>query len=138
MGAGIAHYYADEVTRDPPLMEAMTIERVAAGLEVSAGDYLRSLDAVEAAREEVAETMRGFDALIVPPATGEAPVGFKTTGSPVFQAPWTLLGMTGVCLPLLTGPAGMPFGVQLMARRGDDANLFRVAQWVDEIAEGAR
>ena len=39
--------------------------------------------------------------------------------------------MPGLCLPMLKGLAGMPFGIQLMARKGDDARLFRVAKWVE-------
>ncbi len=134
MSAGLAYFYAEEVTRTPALMQQMTIDRIATGLSVTAAEYLRSLDQVARIRAEVYEAMRGYDALIVPPATGEAPVGLKTTGSPVFQSPWTLLGMPGLCLPLLKGPNGLPFGVQLMARTGDDGHLFRVAQWVEETA----
>ena len=137
MNAGLAYFYAEEVTRDPPLMDPRTIERIRAALPTTAGEYLRALDAVSIIEQEVYETMSGVDALIVPPAPGEAPVGLSTTGSPLFQSPWTLLGMPGIVLPLLKGPAGMPFGVQLMGRKGDDANLFRVAQWVEAKAGGA-
>jgi Asp-tRNA(Asn)/Glu-tRNA(Gln) amidotransferase A subunit family amidase len=135
MGAGVAYYFGDEVDRQPPRMEQMTLDRIALGKEVTAYEYMRALDAVGEIRKDVYEAMRGYDALIVPPATGEAPIGFKTTGSPVFQAPWSLLGMPGLCLPMLKGPAGMPFGIQLMARKGDDAHLFRVAKWVETKAE---
>ena len=134
MSAGLAYFYAEEVTRNPPLMDHRTIERIEAALPVTAGEYLRALDAVSAIEKEIYEAIRGVDVLIVPPATGEAPVGLATTGSPIFQSPWTMLGMPGLCLPLLKGPAGMPFGVQLMGRKGDDANLFRVARWVEENA----
>ena len=134
MSAGLAYFYAEEVTRNPPLMDHRTIERIEAALPVTAGEYLRALDAVPAIEKEIYEAIRGVDVLIVPPATGEAPVGLATTGSPIFQSPWTMLGMPGLCLPLLKGPAGMPFGVQLMGRKGDDANLFRVARWVEENA----
>ena len=134
MSTGLAYFYAEEVSRKPPLMQQKTLERIESGLSVTAGEYLRSLDEVARIRAEVHEAMRGYDALIVPPATGEAPVGFKTTGSPVFQSPWTLLGMPGLCLPMLKGPNGLPFGVQLMARTGDDGHLFRVARWVEETA----
>ena len=137
MGAGVAYYFGDEVDRKPPRMEQMTLDRIALGKEVTAYEYMRALDAVDGIRDDVYETMRDYDALIVPPATGEAPIGFKTTGSPVFQAPWTLLGMPGLCLPMLKGPAGMPFGIQLMARKGDDAHLFRVAKWVETKAGAA-
>ncbi|MEC8372579.1 MAG: amidase [Pseudomonadota bacterium] len=134
MNAGLAYFYAEEVTRDPPQMDPRTIERIRAALPTTAGEYLRALDAVSIIEQEVYEAMSGVDALIVPPAPGEAPVGLTTTGSPLFQSPWTLLGMPGIVLPLLKGPAGMPFGVQLMGRKGDDASLFRVAQWVEAKA----
>ena len=137
MGAGVAYYFGDEVDRKPPRMEQMTLDRIALGKEVTAYEYMRALDAVDGIRDDVYEAMRNYDALIVPPATGEAPIGFKTTGSPVFQAPWTLLGMPGLCLPMLKGPAGMPFGIQLMACKGDDAHLFRVAKWVETKAGAA-
>ena len=132
MGAGLAYFYSEEVDRNPTQMQQMTLDRIEAGLSVTAGEYLRSLARVKRIKKEVYDTMRGYDVLIVPPATGEAPVGFKTTGSPVFQAPWTLLGMPGLCLPMLKGPNGLPFGVQLMAREGDDAHLFRIARWLEE------
>jgi Asp-tRNA(Asn)/Glu-tRNA(Gln) amidotransferase A subunit family amidase len=38
---------------------------------------------------------------------------------------------------MLKGPAGMPFGIQLMACKGDDAHLFRVAKWVETKAGAA-
>lgn len=46
--------------------------------------------------------------------------------------------MPGLCLPRLRGPAGMPFGVQLMGCKGDDARLFQVAQWVEANTEVAK
>ena len=89
MSAGLAYFYAEEVTRNPPLMDHRTIERIEAALPVTAGEYLRALDAVSAIEREIYEAMRGVDVLIVPPATGEAPVGLATTGSTIFQSPWT-------------------------------------------------
>jgi Asp-tRNA(Asn)/Glu-tRNA(Gln) amidotransferase A subunit family amidase len=46
--------------------------------------------------------------------------------------------MPGLCLPLLKGPNGLPFGVQLMGRKGDDPHLFRVAKWLEAFVEAAR
>jgi Asp-tRNA(Asn)/Glu-tRNA(Gln) amidotransferase A subunit family amidase len=41
-----------------------------------------------------------------------------------------------VSLPLLTGPAGLPVGVQLVGRRGDDARLLRAAAWLMRFVKG--
>jgi Asp-tRNA(Asn)/Glu-tRNA(Gln) amidotransferase A subunit family amidase len=43
---------------------------------------------------------------------------------------WTFLGMPALSLPLLQGDNGLPLGVQLVGRRGDDARLLRTARWL--------
>ena len=80
-----------------------------------------------------------FDAILTPAAPGEAPRGLASTGNPVFCTIWTYLGMPAVTLPLLRSEAGMPIGVQLVGRRGNDARLLRTARWlVKTVGRGAR
>jgi Asp-tRNA(Asn)/Glu-tRNA(Gln) amidotransferase A subunit family amidase len=43
---------------------------------------------------------------------------------------WTFLGMPCLSLPLLHGENGLPLGVQLVGKRGDDARLLRTARWL--------
>ena len=43
---------------------------------------------------------------------------------------WTFLGMPCLSLPLLHGENGLPLGVQLVGRRGNDARLLRTAHWL--------
>jgi Asp-tRNA(Asn)/Glu-tRNA(Gln) amidotransferase A subunit family amidase len=38
--------------------------------------------------------------------------------------------MPAITLPLLTGANGLPIGVQLVGKRGDDARLLRTANWL--------
>ena len=38
--------------------------------------------------------------------------------------------MPAVTLPLLRAENGMPMGIQLVGRRGDDARLLRTARWL--------
>jgi Asp-tRNA(Asn)/Glu-tRNA(Gln) amidotransferase A subunit family amidase len=48
-----------------------------------------------------------------------------------------LLGTPAVTLPLLTGANGLPIGVQLIGRRGNDGRLLRTARWlVGSLAAG--
>ena len=55
------------------------------------------------------------DALLVPAALGEAPLRSEGhTGDPLLCRAWTLLGVPAISVPGLTGPAGMPVGVQLV------------------------
>jgi Asp-tRNA(Asn)/Glu-tRNA(Gln) amidotransferase A subunit family amidase len=104
---------------------------VAGGREIAATDYLAAIDARARLREAIGPLLDRFDALVTPPATGEAPIGLESTGSPVFCTVWTLLGTPAISLPLLQGPAGMPLGVQLVSGRGRDASLLAAAAWLE-------
>ena len=74
--------------------------------------------------------------IVTPATTGQAPRGLSSTGSPTFCTIWTLLGLPAVTLPLLTGADGMPIGVQLVGRFGDDARLLRTARWLVSTIAG--
>lgn len=76
-----------------------------------------------------------YDAILTPAAPGEAP-GIETTGSPVFCSTWTYLGTPAITLPLMASQAGLPLGVQLVARRGNDARLLRTARWLVDNLKG--
>lgn len=73
----------------------------------------------------------GLDALLVAPASGEAPRGLDYTGDAAFCAPWTFLGVPAVTLPVNFGPAGLPLGVQLVGAGQHDAALLSLAEWVE-------
>ena len=76
------------------------------------------------------EAMGGIDALLVPCVPGEAPEGLDYGGDPKMQELWTLLGTPAITLPTHRGPNGLPVGIQLVTRCGDDDALFRTARWV--------
>lgn len=96
-------------------------------------------DAVAAA-EMAAERCRAFmdelfvnhDFVLAPAAVGEAPEGLERTGDPLFSRMWTLLHGPCLSLPGMTGEAGLPVGVQLAGRRGDDDRLLAWAAWLAE------
>ena len=77
------------------------------------------------------------DAILTPATPGPAPVGLDHTGSPVFCSLWTLCGTPCVSLPVLEGPDGLPMGVQLVGRRGDDGRLLRTARALVASMAGA-
>jgi aspartyl-tRNA(Asn)/glutamyl-tRNA(Gln) amidotransferase subunit A len=58
------------------------------------------------------------------------------TGNPIFNSLWTYCGTPSITLPLMEGANGLPLGVQLVGRRGDDARLLRTARWLaNKVAE---
>ena len=58
---------------------------------------------------------------------GEAPHGLGNTGNPIFNRMWTLLGVPCVTLPAIWSESGLPVGIQLVGRIGDDARLMAAA-----------
>jgi len=82
-------------------------------------------------RAEFAALTQPFDALLTPAAVGEAPVGLDSTGDPIFSRIWTLLGAACATLPVLRGPAGMPLGLQLVARPNGEDELLAAARFVE-------
>ncbi len=74
--------------------------------------------------------MEGLDILLTPAAPGEAPEGLGWTGDPAFNFIWTALHVPCVTVPAGTGPNGMPLGLQIVARRGEDRVALAWAQWV--------
>lgn len=100
------------------------------GKTILARDYLAALDwraLLNAALDEVFERA---DAILCPAAPGPAPRGLESTGSAIFNGIWTLAGVPAVSLPVFTSESGLPMGVQLVGRRGDDARLLRTARWL--------
>jgi Asp-tRNA(Asn)/Glu-tRNA(Gln) amidotransferase A subunit family amidase len=80
-------------------------------------------------RVEVDTLFDRFDVLLTPSAVDEAPEGLQHTGDPVFCRPWSLLGLPCVHLPFATGATGLPVGLQLVGRFGEDHRLMAAAQW---------
>lgn len=112
-----------------------TAAMLAEGLAVTATAYDAARRTAAAGRAALGEFFGDFDAMLVPAAPGEAPAR-ATTGDPVFNRPWTLLHVPAIALPCWRGAAGLPVGVQLVGRPGEDARLLAVALFA-EAALGA-
>ena len=111
-------------------------EKIEEGQKTLAVDYNRAVDGREFLNDGLAGVFDRYDAIITPATVGEAPAGLDSTGNPIFNSLWTYCGTPAVTLPLMEGPNGLPVGVQLIGRRGDDARLLRTARWlVDRVAD---
>jgi Asp-tRNA(Asn)/Glu-tRNA(Gln) amidotransferase A subunit family amidase len=87
-------------------------------------------------QEQFPAVMEGLDILITPAAPGEAPTGLDWTGDPAFNAPWTALHVPCVTVPVGPGPGGLPLGLQIVGRFGDDRATLAWAQWVASAMAG--
>ena len=73
-----------------------------------------------------------YDAILTPPALGEAPTT-ETTGDPRFCSRWSLVGAPAIVIPSGLGPHRLPLGLQLVAAPGDDRRLLAAAAWCESI-----
>ncbi len=130
MQVEMAENLRPELTRAREKLSAPLLELLDNGRARLAVDYRRALDLAAPMAEQVETVFDEFDAIITPAAIGEAPIGLQATGSPVFCTIWSYLGMPAITLPLLQGSNGLPIGVQLVGKRGNDARLLRTARWL--------
>ncbi len=132
--AELARNYARYYDRDPSLLSERLRGMVEEGRAVHAVDYLRGLEGIAVLNASLEQIFDRYDAIITPAAIGEAPIG-EATGDPVFSTLWTYCGVPALTLPLLTGPNGMPVGVQLVGRRHHDGRLLRTARWLQQTLD---
>lgn len=102
------------------------------GQLVPAWVYLQSQRLRRRLAAETTAAIGDLDGFILPTASNVAP-GPDTTGDASFQAPWSLLGWPSISLPSGINADGLPFAVQLVARRLDEPTLLRAARWVERV-----
>ncbi len=106
-----------------------TLER---GGAILARDYLAAKDWQSVYRAGIMAILDRCDAILTPATPGPAPEGLDNVGSPVFTRLWTFAGLPTITLPLLEAENGLPMGVQLVGRLGEDARLLRTAHWLEQ------
>ncbi|MCJ9732712.1 amidase family protein, partial [Bradyrhizobium sp. PRIMUS42] len=83
-------------------------------------------------RRELGELFEGFDVLLTYSAPGTPPAKeLATTGDPRYNRLWTLMGNPCVNVPVLK-VGGLPVGVQVIARFGNDAHALATAWFLED------
>ena len=107
------------------------------GLQIPEGRYDEARRYIAQCRNRLAEMYKATPVILVPAATGPAPLGLSSTGDPRMNAPWTALGTPAISIPLSV-PSGLPLGLQLTADRGQDARVLQTAVRLHKILASAR
>jgi len=98
---------------------------------VPRADYDAMREQPRRLRRQLAEMLREVDFLLTPSAPSEAPASLASTGDPVFNRAWTLLGVPCVTLPYGKGAQGLPLAVQLVGAHEADMTLLPWAGWTN-------
>ncbi|OAF19940.1 amidase [Bradyrhizobium neotropicale] len=107
-----------------------------AGLDATVGltpkEYDEARRIGRRGRRELGEVFEGVDVLLTYSAPGTAPAKeLATTGDPRYNRLWTLMGNPCVNVPVLKVD-GLPIGVQVIARFGNDPGALAVARFLEE------
>ena len=96
------------------------------GRRISRESYEQARRVRHECTSALASVFAQHDALLVPSATGEPPMGLAFTGDPVFCRAWSLVGCPAASVPVACGPSGAPIGLQLVGAPGRDEELLAV------------
>ena len=105
-------------------------ERLDFGLSRSEAEVAQGHAVFADAQAAFPAATEGLDVLVTPSAPGQAPKGLEWTGDPAFNYIWTSLHVPCVTVPAGEGPDGLPLGIQIVGRQGEDRAVLAWAQWV--------
>ena len=94
--------------------------------------YDGAMQVTRQARIALAKVFEDVDVLLAISAPGAAPKGLGSTGDARYNRLWTLMGTPCVNIPAHIAAGGLPVGVQVIARYGDDAKALAAARFVEE------
>lgn len=112
------------------LSETLRAGRIQDGMSCTYEQFVHARARLEALRLMIGPLMQDCDVVLAAAATGEAPVGLKTTGSSKPALIWTAMRLPAISLPVFRGPSGMPVGLLLVGHKTRDRDLFAHAKWV--------
>jgi Asp-tRNA(Asn)/Glu-tRNA(Gln) amidotransferase A subunit family amidase len=123
----LAYEYDNHRDELGPLLRGLL--DAAAGIDADTYDAARRI--TKRARQALGDLMNGADVILTPSAPGAAPESLASTGPHTFNRLWTLMGTPCVNVPGLRDDAGLPLGVQIVGRFGQDRGALEAARFVE-------
>jgi Asp-tRNA(Asn)/Glu-tRNA(Gln) amidotransferase A subunit family amidase len=104
---------------------------------ITAEEYDAARRVTKRARHAVNELLGEAKFILTPSAPGAAPRGLSSTGKPIFNSLWTLMGTPCVNVPGLADETGLPLGVQIVGRFGRDRATLEAALFLQNAIAAA-
>jgi Asp-tRNA(Asn)/Glu-tRNA(Gln) amidotransferase A subunit family amidase len=135
----LSHYFREEY-KNSQLVSPIMNDIIEQGQRISFEQYRQALILQNDIIQSMDEFMQQYDILISLSTAGEAPLRDE------FEKPdpalmWTLAHLPVVSVPAFTGPNGLPFGMQIVARKYNDYLLFDFIDYLRKmelIPEGVK
>jgi Asp-tRNA(Asn)/Glu-tRNA(Gln) amidotransferase A subunit family amidase len=100
---------------------------------ISPDDYDDARRTANRARKACHDLFDKCDVLLLPSAPGTAPRTLKSTGDPIFNQLWTLMGLPCVNVCVGTDDNNLPIGLQVIAPFGQDKRALQAAHWLEQM-----
>ena len=130
MNGSISSSLLSYYKKDRSKLHPFTINRIEAGIPVSARDYIEAIEKAKKMKKALELIFNKFDAIITPAAPGQAPRDLNNTGNAIFNGYWTMMGVPAISLPLLKGRDGLPIGVQVITSWNKEADLLDISNMI--------
>jgi Asp-tRNA(Asn)/Glu-tRNA(Gln) amidotransferase A subunit family amidase len=127
----LSYYFKEEFKRDTlvsPIMKGL----ISHGNAIPIDQYHESLARQETMARSMDRFFRKYDILISLSTAGEAPLKNELVQleQPDPALMWTMTYLPVISAPVFVSPGGLPFGVQIVARRYNDRLLLRFCDYL--------
>lgn len=122
---------AHEVDRHPEALSDILRNYLLAARNITPVAYEAAQRTASEGRKTCADWFEGFDVLMTPSAPDEAPAGYGSTGTAIFNRVWTLLGVPCVNVAGARGVNGFPMGLQIIGAPHADRSCLQAADFLE-------
>lgn len=82
---------------------------------------------------EIEPVLARYGVLLAPTTPTPAPEGLEDSGDPIFQLPWSTIGLPTITVPTGLSGSGLPLGVQLIGAPFSEDSLLAAAAWCEDV-----
>jgi Asp-tRNA(Asn)/Glu-tRNA(Gln) amidotransferase A subunit family amidase len=116
-------YYFKEDFNNKELVSEVMASLIESGFSINVESYYNALGMQEDLIKKMDDFFLEYDILISLSTAGQAPLR-HVSESPDPSLIWTLCHLPAINIPMFTSPNGIPFGIQVVARKYNDLLLF--------------
>ena len=139
-------YHREYITKSSDLYQPETLKRIRGGAEISGANYIDARRQLDQYRRSNSKMFQTVD-LVVTPTTPVPPLAIselladldhlrpkEVLASPNTR-PFNLLGLPAVSIPCGFTGKGLPIGMQIIGRPGDEATVLRLAHAYEQATD---